>query len=119
MDKFSLIPGAIQNHVDVADSQLHRSDIPNYWRYAKAFALADNFFSVIMGPSFPNHLFLIAASDANVNDNPYVPNATLSSRWGCVGGAMRPQARPCGVSNLMARPPTSFLASTFEPWGNC
>ncbi len=83
MDKFSLIPGAIQNSVDVADSQLYQSDIPNYWTYAKTFALADNFFSVIMGPTFPNHLFLIAATGANVNDNPSVSDPTLLNRWGC------------------------------------
>lgn len=77
MDKFAQIPGAIENGVDVADSQLYESDIPNYWAYARRFTLDDAFFSTIMGPSFPNHLFSIAGEDANVDSNPYVV------RWGC------------------------------------
>jgi phospholipase C len=77
MDKFSQIGGAIQNGVDMSDSQLYQSDIPNYWSYARRFTLDDNFFSTIMGPSFPNHLFSIAAEDANVDGNPNNP------RWGC------------------------------------
>src|SRR5262249_24906372 len=60
MDKFSLISGAIQNGVDEADSQFYQADIPNYWQYAQTFALTDNFYSTILGPSFSNHLFSIA-----------------------------------------------------------
>src|SRR5437763_9967783 len=37
LDKFSLLPGAIQDGVDEADSQLYQSDIPNYWAYAHTF----------------------------------------------------------------------------------
>lgn len=77
MDHFWKIASAIQNGVDMADSQLYQSDIPNYWRYAQQFSLDDNFFSEILGPSFPNHLFSIAATDANVDAN------TGSPRWGC------------------------------------
>src|SRR5438270_3532219 len=69
MDKFSQISGAIQNGVDMSDSQFYQSDIPNYWSYARHFTLDDSFFSTIMGPSFPNHLFSIAAEDANVDGN--------------------------------------------------
>jgi phospholipase C len=80
MDKFSLIPGAMQNGVDEADSQLHQSDIPNYWAYAQYFTLADNFFSTISGPSLPNHLFSIAGEDNNV-DSLISPKGAGS--WGC------------------------------------
>ncbi|MFL5624493.1 MAG: alkaline phosphatase family protein, partial [Ktedonobacteraceae bacterium] len=84
MDKFSLIKGAIQNGVDEADSQLYQSDIPNYWKYAQSFTLTDNYFSMIAGPSFPNHLFSIAAEDANVDSNPRIPSSsTIKNRWGC------------------------------------
>jgi phospholipase C len=78
MDKFSLINHAIQNGVDESDSQYLESDIPNYWQYARHFGLADRFFSMVRGPSFPNHLFTIApqAGDA---DN--IPIGT--SLWGC------------------------------------
>jgi phospholipase C len=78
MDRFSLIAGAIQRGVDVADSQFYKADIPNYWAYAKHFTLADHFFSTIRGPSFPNHQFSIAANDGNSAEN---PNTVYS--WGC------------------------------------
>jgi phospholipase C len=93
MDGFSTIAGAIQNGVDESDSQLYESDIPNYWAYAQQFTLDDAFFSNIMGPSFPNHLFSIAGEDANVDDNP----GTL--RWGCdsVAGLTVEQRAPDGT----------------------
>ncbi|GAC1442733.1 MAG: hypothetical protein NVSMB52_00230 [Chloroflexota bacterium] len=77
MDKFSQVEGAIQQGVDVADSQFYESDIPNYWSYARSFTLDDSFFSTVMGPSFPNHLLSIAGESANVDSNPG------SGRWGC------------------------------------
>ena len=77
MNMFSRLHGATQGGVDLADSQFYQSDIPNYWAYAKTFALADSFFSTVAGPSFPNHLFSIASEDANVAANP------TSSMWGC------------------------------------
>ena len=70
MDRFSRISGAIQNGIDMADSQFYQADIPNYWAYAKTFTLADAFFSTVAGPSFPNHLFSIAGEDADVDANP-------------------------------------------------
>jgi phospholipase C len=87
MDKFSLISGAIQNGVDEADSQLLQSDIPNYWKYAQNFTLTDNFFSMIAGPSFPNHLFSIAADDGNIDSNPRVPSGGANNKWGCDSSA--------------------------------
>src|SRR6266481_6450175 len=75
MDGFSKLLGAIQNingkKVDEADSQFYQSDIPNYWQYAQTFALPDHFFYPIQGPSFPNHLLTIAATDDDVISNPY------------------------------------------------
>ncbi|PZS00484.1 MAG: hypothetical protein DLM70_13500 [Chloroflexi bacterium] len=83
MDKFWHIPGAIQTGVDLADSQFYQSDIPNYWSLAKNFTLDDRFFSTILGPSYPNHLFSIAAQDANVDSNPPMIGSWQSERWGC------------------------------------
>lgn len=37
-------------------------DIPLYWHLADEFVLTDNWFSSVMGPSFPNHLYLFAAT---------------------------------------------------------
>jgi phospholipase C len=85
MDGFSKIAGAMQNIngkvMDVADSQFYQSDIPNYWQYAQTYALPDHFFYPIQGPSFPNHLLSIAATDDNVDDNPY--GIGDINKWGC------------------------------------
>lgn len=45
------------------------TDIPNYWAYARRFALADRFFCSFMGPSLPNHLYSVAASSGGVTSN--------------------------------------------------
>jgi phospholipase C len=47
-----------------------KDDIPNYWHLAQEFVLSDNFFSSLHGPSFPNHLYTIAAQSGGVRDNP-------------------------------------------------
>lgn len=36
-------------------------DIPNYFAYARAFTLCDNYFADILGPSYPNYFMLMAA----------------------------------------------------------
>ncbi|HEV8565392.1 MAG TPA: alkaline phosphatase family protein [Actinomycetota bacterium] len=53
-----------------AYTQLRRSQLPNYWHWAKRFVLGDNFFSSAQGPSFPNHLYSIAAQSGGAHDNP-------------------------------------------------
>jgi phospholipase C len=90
LDGFSQINGAVQTNaftghrMDVADSQLYESDIPNYWRYARSFTLADRFFSSVSSNSFPNHLFSIAGQAANADDIPTSLNASrYPNRWGC------------------------------------
>jgi len=45
------------------------SDIPNYWAYARRFALADHFFSSFAGPTLPNHLFVVAGQSPGVTRN--------------------------------------------------
>jgi phospholipase C len=40
--------------------------IPNYWEYALKFTLCDEFFSSLMGPSEPNHLYTIAAQSGGM-----------------------------------------------------
>ncbi len=83
MNGFDLLPGAIQNGKDIALTQLHQSDIPNYWAYARTFTLDDHFFSTINGPSYPNHLVTVAASSANTDDNPIL---NTYHSWGCDAG---------------------------------
>src|SRR4026209_2657302 len=95
---------------------------PNYWHWAEQYVLGDNFFASAVGPSFPNHLFTIAAQSAQTHDNPFNPpkklaemhRQGLAKTWGCdipEGGtvptypkkghpfddrpASNPNARPC------------------------
>jgi len=44
-----------------------RSDIPYYWDYADHYVLDDNFFSSLMGPSFPNHLYIASGTNGPTN----------------------------------------------------
>jgi phospholipase C len=45
---------------------LDARDIPNYWSYARHFTLCDRFFSSLNGPSFPNHVYTVAAQSGGV-----------------------------------------------------
>jgi phospholipase C len=65
MDKFDVMNGATWG----AYVQAREKDIPNYWAYARRFALADNYFTSVHGPSLPNHLFAIAAQSGGAIDN--------------------------------------------------
>jgi phospholipase C len=47
-----------------------RSDIPYYWDYANQYVLDDNFFSSLMGPSFPNHLYIASGTNGPLNNLP-------------------------------------------------
>jgi phospholipase C len=44
-----------------------RSDIPYYWDYADHYVLADNFFSSMLGPTLPNHLYIASGASGPVN----------------------------------------------------
>ncbi len=84
------------NRDDAADAgaytQFLPEDLPNYWHWAEQFVLFDNFFTSAHGPSFPNHLFSIAAQSADAYENPVQNRASLQRRhdetglfkaWGC------------------------------------
>ncbi len=68
-------------------------DIPNYWTLAKTFTLSDNFYSSLHGPSFPNHLYTIAAQSGGVIDNP-----------GAARDADAPQVSPCSADGSCPMP---------------
>ncbi|HEY7280924.1 MAG TPA: alkaline phosphatase family protein [Actinomycetota bacterium] len=60
--------------------------MPNYWHWAERFVLADRFFASMNGPSFPNHLYTIAAQSGGVHDNPLAPSQNdrgVYKSWGC------------------------------------
>lgn len=48
-------------------------DIPYYWDYASRYTLFDNYFSSVLGPSLPNHLYLIAGTSGGQLDNTVAP----------------------------------------------
>jgi phospholipase C len=95
MDKFDLLhssvkkgSGASAPYTNNSLTQLYQSNIPDYWTYAQNFVLGDNMFSSLMGPSFPNHLYTIAAQSGGVVNNPKTDGniGTLgkaSLGWGC------------------------------------
>jgi phospholipase C len=53
--------------------------IPNYYKYADRFVLADHFFSSMYGPTTPEHLYTVAAQDYGIVDNPQniTPNGAV------------------------------------------
>jgi phospholipase C len=46
---------------DGSFTQYSRSQIPAYWAYADRFVLADHMFTPMFGPTFPEHLYSVAA----------------------------------------------------------
>jgi len=75
MDRFDLIP----NGGDLLGyTQLQEEDIPNYFAYARYFTLADEMFSSLTGPSFPNHLYTVGAQSGGAINNP-----SSAGIWGC------------------------------------
>jgi phospholipase C len=72
MDGFNIDGGTL------AYTQFTQSDIPNYFAYAAHFVLADHMFSSLHGPSFPNHLYTIAAQSGGAINVP-----TSTGVWGC------------------------------------
>jgi phospholipase C len=74
-----------------AYTQFHKDQITAYWNWAKQYAISDNFFASATGPSFPNHLYTIAAQSGGALDNPTQPFSSLRDQqeqgfaksWGC------------------------------------
>ena len=46
-----------------------REGIPNYWAYGDHFVLGDRMFSSMYGPTFPSHLYTVAAQAGRVTGN--------------------------------------------------
>jgi phospholipase C len=78
MDRFDLVGQAKGPSGEILSmTQMLDSDIPNYWSYAEHFVLADRMFSSLAGPSFPNHLYTVAAQSGGAINVPKGPT------WGC------------------------------------
>lgn len=82
MDGFYRQQFAIQGGKDVANSQYAPTSIPDYYAYASTYAIADRFFSTILGASFPNHLVLVSGQSANTMNN-VDRHGKLPDAWGC------------------------------------
>jgi phospholipase C len=81
MDAFDKTPGCQAPYR--CYSQYLQRDIPNYFSYAQHFLIADNFFSSLTGPSYPNHLYTIGAQSAGAVQNPILHSGHLPQEWGC------------------------------------
>jgi phospholipase C len=67
MNGFNIIGGG----QDLSGYVQHsRKSLPAYWAYADRFVLADRFFTSMYGPTFPEHLFTVAAQSFDIVDNP-------------------------------------------------
>jgi phospholipase C len=82
----------------------NQQDIPSYWTLAQTFALGDNFYSSLHGPSFPNHLYTIAAQSGGVEDNPAGQ-----------ADADAPTVGPCGTTQTCPEPGEAGLEPTDVP----
>lgn len=89
MDGFATISDAADRY---AYTQYRPGDLPNYWHWASEYVLGDNFFASAHGPSFPNHLYTIAAQSGGAHENPGQDEVLLRERhrstglfkaWGC------------------------------------
>lgn len=119
---------------DLAYTQMSQSEIPNYWRYALTYTLADNTFSDARGASFGNNMFEFAAQDGQYDSS--IGNRALyditasataptqTSPWGCDSppDALELMLAPDGSKSL-AFPCFGFaslpneLANTGMTWG--
>jgi phospholipase C len=77
-------------------------ELPYYWDYASKFVLMDNFFSSQMGPSLPNHLYLIAGQSGGLIENP----GRCQSREICQGASSQnpyglPESMTFNFTNVM------------------
>ena len=50
-------------------SQYDRESLPLYWSYADRYVIADHFFTSMYGPTFPEHLYTVAAQSYGIVDN--------------------------------------------------
>ena len=63
--------------------------LPNYWTWAREFAISDHFFASAAGPSYPNHYFFIAGQSGGTIDNPEnigterTADGGSFKSWGC------------------------------------
>lgn len=79
------------------------SQLPSYWQYARHFAMSDNFFSTVNGPSTPGHLAIIAGWSPAYENPQYCFNSALC---GCLAaqGTTIPTFDPTTCTTSMDYP---------------
>lgn len=84
MDAFNLGDKACASPPYLCYQENNQSTIPNYWSYAQHFVLGDEMFSSLQGPSFPNHLYTVAAASGPDAPHSAIGNPTPNYHvWGC------------------------------------
>lgn len=83
MDLFDLNFRTNVNGDFEAFTQMTQDDIPNYWSYAQHFVLGDHMFQSSNGPSFPAHLYTIAAQAQGAITIGMLPGGAPTHDWGC------------------------------------
>jgi phospholipase C len=71
-----------------AYTQMTEAQVPNYFEWAREYAISDHFFASAAGPSYPNHFYMIAGTSGGVIDNPEnietrVDGDKKYKSWGC------------------------------------
>jgi phospholipase C len=100
MDKFYQVNHDSGKSTDTNDkgklamSYFDYNDIPAYWQYAQHFALADNYFQPVYGPSTPGALYMIAAQSGNGSEP-----ASNTNPKGQITGDPNPKNGPFGGDN--------------------
>ncbi|HXM04344.1 MAG TPA: alkaline phosphatase family protein [Chthoniobacterales bacterium] len=62
--------GPVPGYVKQTLAYMDYHEIPNYWEYAREYTLCDLFFSSLLGPSEPNHLYTVASQSGGLVYNP-------------------------------------------------
>lgn len=83
MDRFDVESNGNLAGDFLAYTQMLQQDLPNYWTYAQNFALSDATFASGQGPSYPNHLYTIAAQGAGSFEIPTINGQAAERSWGC------------------------------------
>jgi phospholipase C len=85
LDHWDLGDSENTSHDQIDFAQYIEDDIPSYWQYARHFGLADHFFAGMLGPSFPGHMFTLAAQAGWALGNPVQPTGSIVPLifWGC------------------------------------
>ena len=109
MDRFDLVyNGETMNGF----TSFEREGMPNYWAYADNFVLSDHTFSSMYGPTFPEHLYTVAAYAGDVVGN----KDPLGGEGGyCADPAELAPAFEKGLSESERQEIMDAEATAFEP----